>query len=332
MTNIITEIRPIFVVGSPRSGTTVVTKALELSEAYFCPHLEAHLSPWLLEGVQRVWEDPNYYVQAFLPSSICTGNNFEVLLQCLGTAIDQFMRKVSKGHASEAADWIDKTPDLKQIQRLPLIQKIFPKSRIVFTTRHPRDVAISTKFVWNPPISDRAILLRWHRLHKDYRTKIRPMLNLERVMEIHQEGIVSQSEEIGLSLAKFLKLSTQEGKAFAGFFKEKRINRLKEFRDGRFDYLEFSNTKFLKMVDLVCGYEMSYLGYDSAFQKGPGNFKYDKILPNEPMHIRAQRKVLEFPGERWAGVEKKMLELIFPRKRELKDKNRKSSEKRKKNG
>jgi hypothetical protein len=183
------EITPIFIVGSPRSGTTVVMRALESLDGFYAPHIEGHLMAWLLEGVSKVIGDPAHYKQPFLPTSICHGENLEKLLSWLGWAIDGFEREVAGARAK--GRWIDKTPDIAQIRSLPTLQRIFSHCQIIFTYRHPRDVVLSTRKVWDPNTPDKELLKRWVSLHQEYRQKIRPKLDLGRVLEISQERIVS---------------------------------------------------------------------------------------------------------------------------------------------
>ncbi len=279
----ISQITPLFIVGSPRSGTTVVMRAAETLMDYYSPHVEGHLLPWLLEGVQKVIDSPEYYPNAFLPSSVCNGKNFDKLMECIGQAVDQFFQQVADTPNAPTGSWIDKTPDIHQIRKLPLLQRLFPKSRIIFTTRHPRDVVLSTRKVWDPPNTNRELLGRWHRLHREYRTAIRPHLDTERALEIQQESIVAHPDAVAKTLRQFLDASPTSENTLAQFFNEQQINRQKASLKGAFTYLDQCDSGFLKCVDAICGHEMSFWGYRSSDQVGPGVLDCKNADPREPL-------------------------------------------------
>lgn len=267
------KIEPIFVVGSPRSGTTVLMRALETLDGFYSPHVEGHLTPWLLEGVDRVVKNASHFPQPFLPTSICTGENFDKLLTWLARAVDGFMKEVGNISDDESSHWIDKTPDLPQLRRLPLLQRMFPKCNVIFIYRHPRDVVLSTRKVWNPNTSDKDLLKRWTQLHEEYRKKIRPHLDLKRVLEIQQERLATCPEMVSRTLVDFLGLSENNFMELSHFFQAKRINRKPDVQDKSFTYLDNADKKFLKLVDSICGSEMSHWGYTSANQDFMPNLK-----------------------------------------------------------
>jgi len=251
------DIAPLFIVGSPRSGTTVVMRAIESLDGFYAPHVEGHLMSWLLERVNKVIGDPARYKQFFLPTSICHGDNLEKLLAWLARAIDGFEREVAGDRAQ--GRWIDKTPDIGQVRVLPVLQRIFPRSQVIFTYRHPRDVVLSTRNVWHPDASDKELLQRWASLHQEYRGKIRPKLDMRRVLEIRQEDIVSDPEGTGKQVGAFLGLDKNDQATLGAFFKDRRVNRLPTRKQEGFTYQ--ATPKFLRLVKKVCGDEMRYWGY-----------------------------------------------------------------------
>ena len=285
----ISQITPLFIVGSPRSGTTVVMRAAETLKGYYSPHVEGHLLPWLLAGVQKVIDSPEYYPNAFLPSSACNGENFDKLLKCIGQAVDEFFQQIAGTPDATTGSWIDKTPDIHQIRRLPLLQRLFPKSRIIFTTRHPRDVVLSTRKVWDPPNTNRELLGRWNSLHREYRTAIRPRLDTERVLEIQQESIVAHPDATAKTLRQFLNALPVSENTLAEFFNEQQINRQKASLKGTFTYLDQCDSRFLKWVDSICGHEMSYWGYLLPDQVGAGILDCKNADPREPLQRQLKR-------------------------------------------
>ena len=258
---------PIFIVGSPRSGTTVLAAALEYIDAGYIPHIEGHLMPWLLEGVDRVKNDKSPENTAFLPVSICHGNNFQKLLYYLAKCIDNFEYQIAYENNRPVGNgrWIDKTPDIYQLRILPTLQEVFPSSQIIFTYRHPHDVALSILNVWPGADSLEKLLQRWTDLHKEYREIIRPQLDLTRVLEIKNEDLVSSPKIVTQHILDFFNIDQSKKEKLLEFFSSAQINRSSKKVDKTFSYFNQSTPTILAAVSEICSAEMSYWGYEPIY-------------------------------------------------------------------
>jgi len=128
--------QPIFIVGMPRSGTTLTESILaghpeimdngELS--YFTAHLNAM-------GMEKKVDE---FAKGLLPT----------LPKTLNEQPDSYYRNLGEGYIKRFG--YDKNPDFRQVDKLPhnfeavaLISLVFPNAKIIHCRRHPLDGALS---------------------------------------------------------------------------------------------------------------------------------------------------------------------------------------------
>ncbi|HSX58770.1 MAG TPA: sulfotransferase [Tahibacter sp.] len=119
---------PIFVVGFPRSGTTLLETMLDAHPALACMDERAYLQD-LVEYLQAGGLDHPGDLGRLTPG------------QCAA------MRAIYRERVARHVDWnastrlVDKNP--LNLLKLPLIRRIYPHARIVLALRHPADVVLS---------------------------------------------------------------------------------------------------------------------------------------------------------------------------------------------
>ena len=147
--------RPFFIVGHPRSGTTLLRFILASHPRIFIPE-ETGFMPFLLRGTKAtsmltqdevarilerigklnyLWRDKVTDISAFYrnlqePNLACVINQ----LIRYHTTIDPVIR------------WGDKTP--LYIQYIPVLNKIFPEAQFIHLIRDGRDAALSARHKW----------------------------------------------------------------------------------------------------------------------------------------------------------------------------------------
>ena len=120
---------PVFLVGFPRSGTTLLDQVLSAH-----PRIEVIEEKELLLEVRKRW---------------ISRENFPRLTAMTGEEIREARRLYRQARAAaqtdpEATVIVDKLP--LNTMYLPLIHRLFPDARILFSLRDPRDVALSCYF------------------------------------------------------------------------------------------------------------------------------------------------------------------------------------------
>jgi tetratricopeptide (TPR) repeat protein len=122
---------PIFIVGFPRSGTTLLEQVLDAH-----PELQSmDEQPFLLQARTEVMA---LGIRSFAELGKLTSQNLEQI------RANYWERVQRRGRLSEGRRLVDKNP--LNMNLLPLIRRLFPNSRIVLMIRHPCDTVLSCFF------------------------------------------------------------------------------------------------------------------------------------------------------------------------------------------
>lgn len=149
---------PLFIVGSGRSGNTLVRRVLMASGAIYIPPetyvLGEIIETWqrgaLLPWRERVWLYCAYFERhrefpTFGLENLGDFAGEAIALprarQTLRDLTDTFYRHLARAHGSKATRWGDKTP--YNTYFLPAISALFPQAQFLWLVRDGRDVALS---------------------------------------------------------------------------------------------------------------------------------------------------------------------------------------------
>ncbi|MEA3337464.1 MAG: sulfotransferase [Chloroflexota bacterium] len=203
--------QPIFVVGSPRSGTTLLRFILSShprivipDETGFIPFLGKDADEILTEAeaqgvlhrigdLNRAWRDLVVDTSAFYAGLA------EPRLTFL---LDALYRLKAEPHG--AARWGDKTPGY--VRFIPALNRIFPTAQFIHVVRDGRDVTLSAKNKWGATRAymDSYYLLRnWVRNVETGRAAGQ-LLGPDRYLEVHYESLVESPGPVAQKLCQFL--------------------------------------------------------------------------------------------------------------------------------
>ncbi|QBR38581.1 sulfotransferase (plasmid) [Leisingera sp. NJS201] len=147
---------PLFVIGSGRSGNTLVRRVLLASQQIHIPPetyvlgdiIEGWPQMLLLPWRQRVWLfcahfEKHYHFPTFGLDSLgeFAAEAEQLEPRSLRALIEAFYAYLTRKSGSPAARWGDKTP--WNTYHLPAIGAVFPQARYVWLMRDGRDVALS---------------------------------------------------------------------------------------------------------------------------------------------------------------------------------------------
>lgn len=180
---------PIFIIGSPRSGTTLLRLLLDSHTNISCGS-ETHF----LIGLRKILEDPHYagYIEQF-------GFKRQYYIEEISSFFDNFQTK----YACERGKvrWAEKTP--QYTKHLDFINELFPRCQFIHIIRDGHDVVASFKKRWGYVSAIKGIYV-WGRYVNTAR-KFGSTVSPDRYVEIRYESLVTKTEETMKSLLTYLK-------------------------------------------------------------------------------------------------------------------------------
>jgi len=186
---------PIFIIGMPRSGTSLVEQILA-----------SH--PLVTGGGER---EEVYDLAASIPDKTKTGGHYPAGIDALtqeqvNSLTTEYLQRL-RAVSPDALRITDKMPH--NFMYLGLIQRLFPKARVIHCIRDPLDTCLSCYFQtfsgYHPYTHDLSTLGKY------YREYTRLMQHWERVLEIpmmnvHYEELVSNQESVSRAIVEFCSL------------------------------------------------------------------------------------------------------------------------------
>ncbi|EDZ68182.1 methionine biosynthesis protein MetW, putative [Nitrosococcus oceani AFC27] len=194
----------VFLLGVPRSGTTLLSWLLNQHRSIYCPP-----EPWLLLGLESLGQVPADHVAdpPLLSSAVA---------EFLGARRLQSLKRAALSiyqHALEEAGksvFIDKTP--RNYHALDFVQEFLPEGKIIFLVRNPLDVAASFKTSWSVELPKIISNQEDTPFIFDYILGFNRLLDFEEnypVLRVRYEDLVVDPDEQMVRIFKYLKLPPQ---------------------------------------------------------------------------------------------------------------------------
>jgi hypothetical protein len=178
---------PIFVIGSPRSGTTLLRLILDAHPRISCGE-ETHFLRDLESVVGRNWALVSTYE---LPREWWLDHIRELYLDFQAEVLAR----------SRKARWAEKDPTYTLL--LPFVEELFPDALYVHLLRDGHDVVASFRDRWGYASAARAARTEWARYVEAAR-ELGTRLPEERFLELRYEELVAEPEVQGQRLFEFL--------------------------------------------------------------------------------------------------------------------------------
>jgi hypothetical protein len=187
---------PVFIVGSPRSGTSILAKAL-LSAGYSGSHEGNLLS--LLHTIERNI-DNHFRIFGTEDPAVLTAHMTAPLIKA---GLFGILRELVDAHYAGQA-WFDKTGNPEMIEAIPILLSLWPNARFVFAKRRAIENIVSRlrKF---PSLNFEYHCADWARNMSTWRriTQNNPKI---KYIEIDQHDLGQVPEGAAAALATFLEL------------------------------------------------------------------------------------------------------------------------------
>ncbi len=137
-----------FILGSVRSGTTLLRNLLKLHPHLICPE-ETHMFRWGEPFHSSEYLHVNKFSDTLISHRKMDGVDESNFLKILETSIDRadfmlrYMKLFKEAQNNTSSRCFDKTP--QNVYGLPLIKAYFPKAKIIHIVRNPLNVVASLK-------------------------------------------------------------------------------------------------------------------------------------------------------------------------------------------
>ena len=192
--------QPVFIVGMPRSGTTLIEQILA-SHPDAVGAGELNIIDQLAKEVLQI--------KSGSPNSIDVIRN--ITSKQANELAKQYLNEIRK-HSNSAKVIIDKTPH--NYEYLGLISKMFPNSRVIHAVRNPIDTCLScfshffSDFhAYNNDLEALGLYYREYTRLINHWKKILPI----KIMDVRYEHLIYSQEKTSISLMKFIDLDWDEG-------------------------------------------------------------------------------------------------------------------------
>jgi len=201
---------PVFIVGTPRSGTTLIEQIL-------CCHLDV-FGAGELDWVMRCINALPHYLKSTANYPVCTENMTEKTATELSSKYLRYINSLASGEPRIT----DKMPG--NFLHLGFIYILFPNAKIIHCQREPKDACISMFLELFPGgVSYSYDLYKLGAYYSQYLRLMahwRSVLPIDTMLELEYESMVQNQEEETQRLLAFLDLEWDE--ACLDFHKKKR--------------------------------------------------------------------------------------------------------------
>ncbi len=244
---------PIFIVGSPRSGTSILVTALTgigyqgYNEGNFLPLM--HTIGRNIDHHFRVYGKPHPKVLAA-----------QVDPQLLKSRIESIFKEITD-KLNIGPLWLDKSGNAEMIRAIPTLRRLWPDSVYIFAKRRAIENVLSRikKF---PGRSFEQHCADWAKSMTAWR-EIREALPPGVYLEVDQQDLIRKTEAISEAIAVFLELGREQSETLVKIFKTKRPQETAQGSASKTYSLEslgWSESE-LAIFKQHCGPEMEAYGY-----------------------------------------------------------------------
>jgi hypothetical protein len=202
--------------GFPRSGTTAAAEAVCSVPRFFGADAEGHFLYLFAPAIERI------LTGRVNPASLFKKPDVR---ERFGDQMRAFFDQAIRLHYDRGDGvYVDKTPDIGQVNVIPALLHLYPDASIVFCFRDPVDCVESNMRTWPGLLNDpMQVATRWIALMEKWRS-LRPRLSTRRFAEIYQGDFVGRAGLIAQQIAGCIGLDSAETAEVGKFLSTKIVN------------------------------------------------------------------------------------------------------------
>ncbi|WP_394128926.1 sulfotransferase [Shewanella maritima] len=241
-----------FIVGSPRSGTTVVGNAVQ--DAYKVKsHGESHISElfeqMLTTATQFVTKSAAARAKGTLTHSVSDVHMQSLLLENL--------RQLHRDMYGNAIV-IDKTPGGPMIAALPMLLKVYPQAKVIYCKRRAIE-NVASRLKKFPKVSFTAHCKQWRNTHHQWNNAKNDIIKTHNRKNwfcvVEQYLLETQVEKESAKVARLIGLNSDQKQRFTGYFKHNSPQRTSKGGTMSLDGINWSEDQKSTFMT-ICGKEM----------------------------------------------------------------------------
>ncbi len=244
---------PVFIVGSPRSGTSVLVKALETIG--YRGYKEGNFLP-LMRIVERAID--NHFATFGKPNpNVLTA---QIDREQLKEGIEQLFRQLAE-RAHPYPLWFDKSGHAEMIPAIPILMRLWPDSVYIFCKRRAIE-NVASRLRKFPAHDFERHCAGWEKTMAAWRA-VRPQLPAGIHIEIDQQDLIRHAEAAAEKIAGLLQLEPQKSRNLVKTFKSRRPQETTKGSAAQLLSLESTgwSESQLAIFQRHCGPEMEAYGY-----------------------------------------------------------------------
>ena len=203
---------PVFIVGSPRSGTSVLVAAL--LRVGYQGYREGNFLPLMMILDKAV--DRFFSVAGKKNPKVLAAHVDPVRLR---EKIEDIFRELTN-ELNASPLWFDKSGNHEMIRAIPILRRLWPDSVFIFAKRRAIENVLSRikKF---PRRDFEYHCTDWARNMSAWR-EVRPQLPVDSYLEVDQQDLIRNTEVVCAGIAKLLDLQAEQTRNLAKVFKSAR--------------------------------------------------------------------------------------------------------------
>jgi hypothetical protein len=247
---------PVFIVGSPRSGTSALVKGLKT--VGYHGYNEGNFLP-LLRIIERAVENHFATFGKPNPNQLTPQIDREELK---GSIEATFKRATEAAHPYPL--WFDKSGHAEMVPAIPILRRLWPDSVFIFCKRRAIENVASRlkKF----PLQDfERHCAGWAKIMFAWRA-IRPQIPSETYLEVDQQDLIRDTDAISAKIAALLQLEQEQLRTLIKTFKSRRPQETTKGSATHVQSLESVGWSEAQLATFRkhCGPEMEAYGYGSG--------------------------------------------------------------------
>ena len=210
---------PIFIMGFPRSGTSGLASGLSKLPGFASYGAEGHFIHLLDTPITSIRDNrlnPNSIVREAEPKG--------AFMRILAQGVDAVYCSAT---GSDPLMWIDKSPDIQQVNAIPAIHALFPEAWFFYIYRDAVSAVRSNIANWPKELQGKELDVgrRWQACQAAWRAKSASVPVGKRI-EIFQSDLRDNPEQVVERIAEMLSLNKAEAAPLLQFWSEnKTVNR-----------------------------------------------------------------------------------------------------------